>query len=171
MNLRAAIEDDFSNLPHHHYISIFAAIRRKTSRYSIEHLYKQYQYAKKATAEAPLDICNNSFTKIYGLPCKHRIITFLQQSKPIPLAEIHPFWKLDIAPDTRYLQILEPRRPPPRKVQRSEYSGMNLLVLGGKSDSSTQVESNKPAKQSINKCSKCGVLGHRVNSKDAPCRE
>jgi hypothetical protein len=66
-----------------------------------------------------------------GLPCAHRIARLLEVKQPIPLTDIHPFWRQNLAPDdqSEYLPLLEPRLPIP-KVKRSDEKGGNSDKLG-----------------------------------------
>lgn len=167
--LRTASARDNIHSSFHHELSLFSALRKRTSKYSLDLLYDQVQYAKRATKEAPLRICNNGFTRIWGLLCKHRITTFLQLSQPIPLTEIHSFWKIDIAPDnSEYQQILDPRLPVPRQPKRIPYSNQIVVCNGNKS---TQVESNKPATRAPSTCSACRGIGHIMTSNRCPLRQ
>ena len=49
-----------------------------------------------------------------GLPCAHRIADLLLEHQPIPLSDIHPFWRIGLGREiSQYLPILEPSLPAP----------------------------------------------------------
>jgi hypothetical protein len=47
------------------------------------------QKATRATVEAPVLVCAGSFTRVYSLPCAHRINGSIKQNQPISLTDIH----------------------------------------------------------------------------------
>lgn len=142
---------------------LYSKINRKTSRYSLNLIYDQVNKAKRATPLAPLSECTNSFTRIMGLPCAHRIVRLLEIKQPIPLTDIHPFWRQNIAPDdqSQYLPLLEPRLPIP-KAKRSDKGGGNSDELGIENRNSTATAKGK--KKAPSKCSNCGEIGHTIRS-------
>ena len=88
---------------------LYLNITKRTSRYSISLITKQAALAKRATPEAPLSSCTNTFTRTMGLLCAHRIADLLMEHQPIPLSDIHPFWRIGLGREiSQYLPILEP---------------------------------------------------------------
>jgi hypothetical protein len=77
---------------------IYRLIKQYISRYALILIDRQHQKATKATTEAPLSVCTGAFTRIYGLPCAHRIDSLIKQNQPIPLANIHQFWRIRPVP-------------------------------------------------------------------------
>ena len=126
---------------------LYRLIEKHISRYSLTLINKQHQIAGRATTEAPLSICTGAFTRVYGLPCAHRIDALIKQNQPIPLTDIHLFWRIGGLEKQAYIPLLEPRPPaPPPKV--SDRKDIVLVV---------------PKKQKApGRCSQCGEYGHNV---------
>lgn len=127
---------------------LYSEIKRRASRYSINLVKDQADKAKRATPIAPLSPCTNVFTRTMGLPCAHRIASLLKDGQPIPLADIHPFWRIGLSPQAGYLPLLNPLLPVPISKGKS---------AGNEADSDTRT--TKP-KKAPSKCSICGVVGH-----------
>jgi hypothetical protein len=142
---------------------LYSQINQKASHYAINHVHNQVNIAKRATPLAPLPECSNGFTRIMGLPCAHRIARLLEKKQPIPLTDIHPFWRQNIAPDdqSEYLPLLEPRLPIP-KAKRSDEKGGNSDKLGIKKGTLAATAIGK--KKAPSKCSNCGEIGHTIRS-------
>jgi hypothetical protein len=115
--------------------------------YSLTLINKQHQIAGRATTEAPLSVCTGAFTRVYGIPCAHRIDALIKQNQPIPVTDIHMFWRIGGLENQAYIPLLEPRLPaPPPKV--SDRKDMVLVV---------------PKKQKApGRCSQSGEYGHNV---------
>jgi len=137
-----------------HYL--YSNISKRTSRYSISLISNQATIAKRATPEAPLSNCTNIFTRTMGLLCAHRIARLLIEHQPIPLSDIHQFWRLGLGNESsEYLPILDPLvpLPPPRKPNQD-----------------TSYQRNKTSDQRVikkkapSKCSNCGEIGHTIRS-------
>jgi hypothetical protein len=135
---------------------LYSNITKRISRYSLRLISEQASIAKRATPEAPLLNCTNIFSRTMGLPCAHRIASLLSTQQPIPLSDIHQFWRLGLGNEvSEYLPILNPLLPllPPRKSTQ---------------DTSYQI--NKTSDQQIikkrapSKCSNCGEIGHTIRS-------
>lgn len=126
---------------------LYQLIEKHLSRYSLTLINKQHQIASRATTEAPLSVCTGAFARVYGLPCAHRIDALVKQNQPIPLTDIHLFWRIGGLENQAYLPPLEPRLPaPPPKV--SDRKDMMVVV---------------PKKQKApGRCSQCGECGHNV---------
>jgi hypothetical protein len=137
---------------------LYSNIRKRTSRYSLRLISEQASIAKRATPEAPLSNCTNIFTRTMGLPCAHRIAPLLMNHQPIPLSDIHQFWRTGLSNEqSEYLPILGPlllRPPTPRRSNQYD----------------TSYQSNKSSDQRIvkkkapSKCSNCGEIGHTIRS-------
>jgi hypothetical protein len=138
---------------------LYSNINRRTSRYSLNLIHNQADIAKRATPLAPLTQCSNGFTRTIGLPCAHRIARLLEVNQPIPLTDIHPFWRQNIAPNdlSEYIPLLEPRLPIPKAKILDQKSGI-LDELGVKKGTTTG------KKRAPFKCSKCGEIGHTISS-------
>lgn len=133
---------------------IYTNIMTRTSRYSIRRISEQVTKAKRATNLAPLPPCTNTFTRTMGLPCAHRIFTFLESNKVIPLTDIHPFWKTSLCEtESEYLPLLEPLIPLPMpkkgKVEQLEHN---------------EGEAIQKRKKAPSKCTACGKIGHTRRS-------
>ncbi|EED12566.1 conserved hypothetical protein [Talaromyces stipitatus ATCC 10500] len=141
---------------------LYSQINQRASHYAINRVHDQVNIAKRATSLAPLPECSNSFTRTMGLPCAHRIARLLEKKHPIPLTDIHPFWRQNIAPDNRseYLPLLEPRLPIP-KAKRSDKKGGNPKVDVEKGTPTATATGKRKAPS---KCSNCGVIGHTIRS-------
>jgi hypothetical protein len=135
---------------------LYSNITKRTSRYSLRLIYEQASIAKRATPEAPLSNCTNIFTRTIGLPCAHRIASLLSSHQPIPLSDIHQFWRIGLGNElSEYLPILDPLvpPPPPRKPNQD-----------------TSYQSNKTSDQRVikkkapSKCSNCGEISHTIRS-------
>ena len=129
---------------------LYRLINAQISRYSLNLIRKQHIIAWRATPDAPISVCTGAFTRVYGLPCAHRIETLIKQNLSIPLTDIHPFWRtsgLGTQGSIPYLPLLEPRLPaPPPKI--SDRTDVVLVV---------------PKKQKApGRCSQCGEYGHNI---------
>jgi histone-lysine N-methyltransferase SETD2 len=128
---------------------LYSNITKRTSRYSLRIISEQASIAKRATPEAPLSNCTNIFTRTMGLPCAHRIATLLSQHQPIPLSDVHQFWRLSLGNElSEYLPILDPLVPPPPQRTLNQ-------------DTSDPRVTKKKAPP---KCSNCGEIGHKIRS-------
>jgi hypothetical protein len=108
---------------------LYVYLNKRISRYSLRLIDKQRFYADQATPQTPVSACTNYFTSIMGLPCKHRLASLIKSEQPIPLAEIHPFWRIGLdSADEAYLPpLLNPR---PATTQRSNQTTDNGGVAG-----------------------------------------
>jgi hypothetical protein len=137
-----------------HYL--YSNISKRTSRYSLRLISEQASIAKRATPEAPLSNCTNIFTRTIGLPCAHRIASLLSTQQPIPLSDIHQFWRLSLGNESsEYLPILNPLLPPlpPRK------STQDTSYQNNKTSDQRVIKKKAPSK-----CSNCGEIGHTIRS-------
>jgi hypothetical protein len=135
---------------------LYSNITKRTSRYSLRLIAEQASIAKRATLEAPLLNCTNIFTRTMGLPCAHRIASLLSTYRPIPLSDIHQFWRIGLGNElSEYLPILDPLIPPPPTK---------------KSNQDNTYQSNEISDQRVikrkapSKCSNCGEIGHTIRS-------
>jgi hypothetical protein len=130
---------------------LYSNITKRTSRYSISLIYNQATIAKRATPEAPLSKCTNIFTRTMGLPCAHRIASLLSTYQPIPLSDIHQFWRIGLGNEAlEYLPILNPLIPQPPARKSNHYT---------KSSNQKITKRKAPSK-----CSNCGEIGHTIRS-------
>jgi hypothetical protein len=135
---------------------LYSNIKKRTSRYSISLIFNQAAIAKRATPEAPLSNCTNIFTRTMGLPCAHRIASLLSTHQPIPLSDIHQFWRIGLGNElSEYLPILDPLvpLPPPRKPTQ------DTLYQSNKTSDQRVIKKKTPSK-----CSNCGEIGHTIRS-------
>lgn len=135
---------------------LYSNIIKRTSRYSISLISNQAAIAKRATPEAPLSNCTNIFTRTMGLPCAHRIASLLTKHQPIPLSDIHQFWRIGLSNESSmYLPILDPLLPPPtRRSAQENISDQNIKTSNQK----------VTKKKAPSKCSNCGEIGHTIRS-------
>jgi hypothetical protein len=134
---------------------LYSNIRKRTSRYSLRLITEQASIAKRATPEAPLSICTNIFTRTMGLPCAHRIASLLSTHQPIPLSDIHQFWRIDYDNEvSEYLPILEPILSLPQMISNQD----NTYQSNNTSDQRI-IKKKAPSK-----CSNCGEIGHTIRS-------
>jgi hypothetical protein len=127
---------------------IYRLIKLYISRYALILIDRQHKQATRATAEAPLSVCTGAFTRVNGLPCAHRINGLIKQNQPIPLTDIHQFWRIRPGLENQaYRPLLEPRlpAPPPRVPDQRD----GVLVVPKK-------------KKAPGRCSQCGEIGHNV---------
>jgi hypothetical protein len=128
---------------------LYSNITKRTSRYSISLISNQASIAKRATPEAPLSNCTNIFTRTMGLPCAHRIASLLSTHQPIPLSDIHQFWRIDYDNEaSEYLPILEPILSLPQRKQNQDNTSDQRVIK----------------KKAPSKCSNCGEIGHTIRS-------
>ena len=94
-----------------------------------------------------------------GRPCKHRLAALVaNNNQPIPLSDIHPFWRTDeSANDIAYLPLLDPRMPEPRPP-RAAPAASGSAASGG---------AGKKQKAPP-KCSNCGEIGHTIRKCPMP---
>lgn len=134
--------------------SLYAHIIRRISRASIKLIDSQRYLANQVTPEHKIGNCTNHFTRTMGLPCKHRLADLIRLNQPIPLADIHPFWRIGLdSSNTPYLPLLDPRVPVP-KPKRSDKSSQASGNSGGDSGG------GGTKKKAPSRCSKCGEVGH-----------
>ena len=132
---------------------LYTNIMTRTSRYSIRRISEQVSKAKRATNEAPLPTCTNTFTRTMGLPCAHRISSLLGSNQAILLTEIHPFWRIGLSEgQSSYLLLLEPLIPLPRPKRKRNQ------------DQEGEGEPSQKRKKAPPKCSTCGEVGHTRRS-------
>lgn len=128
---------------------LYSNITKRTSRYSLRIISEQASIAKRATPQAPLSNCTNIFTRTMGLPCAHRIASLLSTHQPIPLSDIHQFWRIGLGNElSEYLPILDPLIPPPPS-RKSNHDTSDQRVIKKKAPS---------------KCSNCREIGHIIRS-------
>jgi hypothetical protein len=137
-----------------HYL--YSNKSKRTSRYSISLISNQAAIAKRATPEAPLSNCTNIFTRTMGIPCAHRIARLLIEHQPIPLSDIHQFWRLGLGNESsEYLPILDPLAPlPPPRIPNKDTSYQR-----NKTSDQRVIKKKAPSK-----CSNCGEIGHTIRS-------
>jgi hypothetical protein len=129
---------------------LYSNITKRTSRYSISLISNQATIAKRATPEAPLSKCTNIFTRTMGLPCAHRIAGLLSTYQPIPLSDIHQFWRIGLGNEvSEYLPILDPILSLPQRILSQDNTSSVQRVIKKKAPS---------------KCSNCGEIGHTIRS-------
>jgi hypothetical protein len=129
---------------------LYSNITKRTSRYSISLISNQATIAKRATPEAPLSKCTNIFTRTLGLLCAHRIASLLSTYQPIPLSDIHQFWRIGLGNEvSEYLPILEPILSLPQRISNQDNISSDQRVIKKKAPS---------------KCSNCGEIGHTIRS-------
>jgi hypothetical protein len=129
---------------------LYSNITKRTSRYSIRLISEQASIAKRATPEAPLSKCTNIFTRTMGLPCAHRIASLLSTYQPIPLSDIHQFWRIGLGNEvSEYPPILEPILSLPQRISNQNNISSDQRIIKKKAPS---------------KCSNCGEIGHTVRS-------
>jgi hypothetical protein len=134
---------------------VYTNIVNRTSRYSLRLISEQVSKARRATEIAPLPPCTNTFTRTMGLPCAHRICNLLRGNKPIPLTDIHPFWRTGLSEqESEYLPLLEPLIPLPKSKKRK------WNELG----ETKQDEIIQKRKRAPFKCTVCGEIGHTSRS-------
>jgi hypothetical protein len=127
---------------------LYSNIIKRTSRYSISLISNQAAIAKRATPEAPLSNYTNIFTRTMGLPCAHRIAGLLSIYQPIPLSDIHQFWRIGLDNEvSEYLPILEPILSLPQRISNQDNTFSDQRVIKKKAPS---------------KCSNCGEIGHTI---------
>jgi hypothetical protein len=136
---------------------LYSNITKRISRYSLRLIAEQASTAKRATLEAPLSNCTNIFTRTIGLPCAHRIASLLSTYQPIPLSDIHLFWRIGLNNKvSEYLPILEPILSLPQRKSNQE--------------DNTSYQSNKTSDQRVikkkapSRCSNCGEIGHTIRA-------
>lgn len=135
---------------------LYSNITKRTSRYSLRLIYKQASIAKRATPEAPLSNCTNIFTRTIGLPCAHRIASLLSTYQPIPLSDIHQFWRIGLGNElSEYLPILDPLLPLPSPRKPNQ----DALYQSNKTSDQRVIKKKAPSK-----CSNCGEIGHTIRS-------
>lgn len=98
-----------------------------------------------------------------GLPCAHRIAQLLEVKQPIPLTDIYPFWRQDLALNdlSEYLPLLEPRLPIPKAKILDQKSGNSDELAITKA---TPTAATTGKKKALSKCSNCGEIGHTIRS-------
>jgi hypothetical protein len=138
---------------------LFIHLNKRVSRYALSLIYDQLSLAKRATSEAPIGQCANHWTRSMGLPCKHHLAALVaNNNQPIPLSDIHPFWRTDeSANDIAYLPLLDPRMPEPRPP-RAAPAASGSAASGG---------AGKKQKAPP-KCSNCGEIGHTIRKCPMP---
>jgi hypothetical protein len=118
------------------------------SRYTLILIDEQHRKATRATTEALLSVCTGAFTRVYSLPCAQRINSLIKQNQPIPLTDIHQFWRIVPGLENQaYRPLLEPRLPAPPPKVPDQRDG--VLVVPKK-------------KKAPGRCSQCGEVGHNV---------
>jgi hypothetical protein len=126
---------------------LYSNITKRTSRYSIRLISEQASIAKRATPEAPLSKCTNIFTRTMGLLCAHRITSLLSTYQPIPLSDIHQFWRIGLDNEvSEYLLILEPILSLPQRISNQNNMSSDQRII----------------KKALSKCSNCGEIGHTI---------
>ena len=90
--LKSSIMLEQLKLSHRHRLNIFASINKKVSQFALDKILEQYKYADNNE----ISECTGHFTKIYGLPCKHRILECIGLDSPLSLDDIHVQWRLDV---------------------------------------------------------------------------
>jgi hypothetical protein len=130
---------------------LYSNITKRSSRYSISLISNQATIAKRATPEAPLSKCTNIFTRTIGLPYTHQVASLLSTYQPIPLSDIHQFWRIGLGNEvSEYLPILNPLIPlPPARKSNHHTKSSNQKITKKKAPS---------------KCSNCGEIGHTIRS-------
>jgi hypothetical protein len=136
---------------------LYSNITKRTSRYSLRIILEQASIAKRATPEAPLSNCTNIFTRTIGLPCAHRIASLLSTYRPIPLSDIHQFWRIGLDNEvSEYLPILEPILSLPQRKSNQEDNTSH--------QSNITSDQRVIKKKAPSRCSNCGETGHTIRS-------
>jgi ribosomal protein L32 len=145
---------------------LYLEIVKRTSRYSLYKISNQVDIAKRATPYAPLSKCTNIFTRTMGLPCAHRIADLLAKHKPIPLSDIHPFWRISLYNESsEYLPILDPLLlPPTRRLAQDKISDRNNKTSDQRTSDQRTSDQRSSKKKAPPKCSNCGEIGHTIRS-------
>ena len=79
-------------LPHIYNIPFFAPVYYKVSTFALGKVYKQYQKAIEATITNPLEPCLRTYKQSMGLPCKHIIEDYLNNSQSLKLDDFNQHW-------------------------------------------------------------------------------
>lgn len=128
-------------------------IATKTSCYSIRLIDEQASKARCATDTAPLPPCTDVFSRAMGLPCSHRIATWLEKKEPILLEEVHPFWRAGLCKSTPTLApSQEPSIPLPRLSLPKRTH--DQVEQGSEKNAVNQTVSVK--RKAPSQCSSCG---------------
>ncbi|AAW41059.2 expressed protein [Cryptococcus deneoformans JEC21] len=95
-----------------HIPSTFVRLKGSISRAAMKLLAEQLTLAKRYLGDYDEGVddfeeshpCSGSFTKSHGLPCAHRLISFVRERRHLEKDHIHPHWRLGSAASLkRYL--------------------------------------------------------------------
>jgi hypothetical protein len=89
--LQKHIEDEKIKTSHRHSNNIFKNLSRKVSQYAMNKILEQFKFI--AVKDDP---CSGCFTTSFGLPCSHKLLSYVQSNEPIPLDMINPQWILSV---------------------------------------------------------------------------
>ncbi len=68
---------------------------RQVSHHALKLAAEEMKKAVKLLSGAPQDPCSGKFQSVYGVPCCHKIATYLVSKKPISIEEFHRQWRLE----------------------------------------------------------------------------
>jgi hypothetical protein len=109
--------------------------------------------------------CSGRFSRVYGLPCLHTLKDL--EDEALLLSHSHSHWYLRRNGSPQLLleprQRIEPRKSRIRAKSSTKQEPSQFEVV----EAQTQVTRTHRAPS---KCTKCGVIGHRMTSKACPLR-
>jgi hypothetical protein len=72
-----------------------SSIVRRISKFALKKIKEQVDFLKEDDGE--ISICLGSFSKTFGLPCKHVLKELIESGNAIPLEMIHTQWHLNVS--------------------------------------------------------------------------